>query len=214
MDKYVDRKDAGVILANYLVEYTNKPNVLILALPRGGVPVAFEIAKALSLPLDVFIVRKLGHPDNEEFAMGAIASGGVTFFNEGLIQQTELDLNRMQPVIERETKELLRREVLYRGNRPYPNLRDKTVILVDDGIATGSTMRAAIQALRTQKTGDIVIATPVAALSTCKELAPLVDKIICPLQPLQFYAVGLWYESFPQTSDEEVIALLKTYNVP
>ena len=209
MDKFFDRQEAGIILAKYLHDFANNPNVIILALPRGGVPVASEVATALSAPLDVFIVRKLGVPGHEEFALGAIASGGTVFFNEPVMTQLRLSRISVQHVIEKEQEELLRREHLYRGSRPFPNLKEKTVILIDDGIATGATMRAAIEALRKHKPASIVIAVPVAAYSTCEELAPLVEKIICPLRPIEFYAVGLWYENFPQTSDNEVIELLK-----
>lgn len=209
MDKFSDRYEAGIILAKYLKDYANNPNVIILALPRGGVPVAFEIATALSVPLDIFIVRKLGLPGHEELAMGAIASGGTVFFNEPLLSQLNLDRLLIQNVVEKEREELLRREQLYRGNRPFPNLKEKIVILVDDGIATGSTMMAAIKALHIHKPKSIVIAVPVAAYSTCEEMAPLVERIVCPLKPIDFYAVGLWYEDFPQTSDDEVIELLE-----
>lgn len=209
MDKFIDRYEAGVILANYLKDYANKPNVIILALPRGGVPVGYEIATALSAPLDVFIVRKLGLPGHEELAMGAIASGGTVFFNEPLLNQLNLNRLSIQNVVEKEREELLRREQLYRSNRPLPNLKEKIVILVDDGIATGSTMMAAIEAIHSHKPKSIVIAVPVAAYSTCEEMAPLVERIVCPLKPIDFYAVGLWYENFPQTSDDEVIELLK-----
>lgn len=209
MDKFIDRFEAGAILAKYLKDFANKPNVIILALPRGGVPVAYEIANALSAPLEVFIVRKLGLPGHEELAMGAIASGGTVFFNEPLMTQLNLDRSSIQHVLEKEREELQRRENLYRGSNSFPNLKGKIVILVDDGIATGATMMAAIEALRIQKPKSIVIAVPVAAYSTCEEMAPLVDKIVCPLKPIDFYAVGLWYENFPQTSDNEVIELLK-----
>lgn len=209
MEKYIDRYEAGIILAEHLKDYANQENVVVLALPRGGVPVAYEIAKALSIPLDIFIVRKLGVPGHEELAMGAIASGGTIVFNESLMNQLNIEQTFIDSVLAAEQKELVRRELLYRGNRPFPNLLGKTIILVDDGIATGSTMLAAIKALHKLKPASIVIAVPVAAHSTCEELKTLVDKIVCPLRPINFYAVGLWYESFPQTSDDEVIELLK-----
>lgn len=209
MNKFFDRYDAGIILAKYLKEYANNPNVIILALPRGGVPVAYEIATALSAPLDVFIVRKLGLPGHEELAIGAIASGGTVFFNELLMSQLNINRLSIQNVIEKEQEELVRREHLYRGNKAFPNFKEKIVLLVDDGIATGATMRAAIEALRKHKPTAIVIAVPVAAYSTCEEMAPLVERIVCPLKPIDFYAVGLWYEHFPQISDHEVIKLLK-----
>lgn len=212
MDKFIDRYEAGIILANELKEFAGKPNVIALALPRGGVPVAYEIATALSVPLDVFIVRKLGLPGQEELAIGAIASGGTVFFNEPLTSQLNLSHLSIQHVIKREREELLRREHLYRGSRPFPNLKEKIVILVDDGMATGSTMRAAIEALRKHEPASIVIAVPVAAYATCEQIAPLVEKFVCPLKPIDFYAVGLWYEYFPQISDKEVITLLKKFH--
>ncbi len=209
MDKYIDRHDAGIVLANHLKEYAHQSNVIVLALPRGGVPVAYEVAKALSIPLDVFIVRKLGVPGHEELAMGALAAGGIVMFNEPLMDQLHIDQAAIHQVVESEQKELLRREQLYRGNRPFPQLLDKTVILIDDGIATGSTIKAAIKALKRFKPSSIIIAVPVAARETYEDMAKLVDKIICPLKPTPFHAVGLWYENFSQTSDNEVIELLK-----
>lgn len=212
MDKYIDRYEAGTILAKSLKAYANHKNVIILALPRGGIPVAYEVATALSLPFDVFVVRKLGVPGHEELAMGAIASGGTVIFNEPLMSQLNLEPFEIDAVIKAEQRELERREHLYRGDSPFPNLQGKTVILIDDGIATGSTMRAAVEALRSHDPASIVIAAPVAASDTCDELESLVDEIICPLKPVNFYAVGLWYDDFPQTSDEEVIELLKKPN--
>ena len=163
-------------------------------MPRGGVPVAYEVAKALSIPLDVFIVRKLGVPGHEELAMGALAAGGIVMFNEPLMDQLHIDQAAIHQVVESEQKELLRREQLYRGNRPFPQLLDKTVILIDDGIATGSTIKAAIKALKRFKPSSIIIAVPVAARETYEDMAKLVDKIICPLKPTPFHAVGLWYD--------------------
>jgi putative phosphoribosyl transferase len=209
MKKFIDRLEAGVILAKHLHEFANNPNVIILALPRGGVPVAYEVARALSAPLDLMIVRKLGLPGHEELAIGAIASGGAVFFNQPLLNQVHLDESNLQSIIDREKKELLRREHVYRGQRPFPELKDKDVILVDDGIATGSTMMAAIKAIRHHQPSSIIVAAPVAARSTCEQIASLVDKVVCPHQPEHFYAVGFWYENFPQTSDDEVIELLK-----
>lgn len=209
MDKFHDRCEAGRILANYLKEYAANSKVIILALPRGGVPVAYEIAVALSVPLDVLIVRKLGLPGNEEYAVGALAAGGTVFFNNAVMQQLHINQSAIGQVIEKEQEELLRRERLYRGQRPFPNLKDKIVIIVDDGIATGATMRAAIKALRKTSPQSIIVATPVIAHSTYDEMAPLVEKIVCVLKPIDFCAVGLWYENFPQTSDAEVINLLK-----
>ncbi|WED44457.1 phosphoribosyltransferase [Legionella cardiaca] len=214
MDKFINRHEAGRILADQLKSYANNPDVIVLALPRGGAPVGYEIAKALSAPLDVFIVRKLGVPGHEELAMGAIASGSTVIFNEEIIDALHVSKEAIDSVIHSEEQELARRENMYRHNQPYPSLKNKIVILVDDGVATGATMRAAIKSLRKQNPARLVMAIPVAAYSTYQEMAKLVDEIICPLQPLHFYAVGLWYEDFAQTSDNEVSALLanKTSN--
>ena len=207
--KYIDRRHAGIVLAKLLKEYSRRTDAIILALPRGGVPVAYEIAVALSLALDVFIVRKLGVPGHEELAMGAIASGGVSVFNKEIVQALHIDQASIDIIKQAELEELIRRERLYRGNSPFPDLLGKTIILVDDGIATGSTMKAALRALQQQKPATIIIAVPVAALSTIDEMACLVDAIVCPLRPVNFYAVGLWYDNFSQTTDEEVIELLE-----
>nr|HAT8713107.1 phosphoribosyltransferase [Legionella jordanis] len=209
MEKFINRHEAGRILADQLKSFTNNPNVLVLALPRGGVPVAYEIAAALSAPLDVFIVRKLGVPAHEELAMGAIASGDTIIFNQEIIDALHISKKDIEETISIEKKELSRRESMYRNNSPYPSLRNKIIILVDDGIATGATMRAAIKALRKQQPSRLIMAVPVAAFSTYKEMSGLVDEIICPLQPLHFYAVGLWYEDFSQTTDTEVSELLE-----
>lgn len=205
---YNNRRQAGQVLADLLKKYTQRKNTIVLALPRGGVPVAFEIANKLALPLDVFIVRKLGVPDHPEYAMGAIASGNILVLNEAIIEDLQLKQQAIDEVLEAEQNELMRREHLYRGNKPYPLLKGKTIILVDDGIATGYSMRAALAALELKKPFAIIIAVPVAARSTCDELTDSVKKIICPLQPIHFQAVGLWYEEFTQTTDEEVMQLL------
>lgn len=209
MDKYLDRQHAGKILATHLKKYAGKEDAIVLALPRGGVPVAYEIASSLSIPLDVFIVRKLGVPGHEELAMGALASGGVVLLNEELINYLKISKPSIDQVIESEKNELSRREQLYHVNEEAPVLKDKTILLVDDGIATGSTMQAAILALRQQKPAQIIVAVPVAAQDTYKDISKLVDKIVCPLTPVNFYAVGLWYKNFSQTSDSEVCELLK-----
>jgi predicted phosphoribosyltransferase len=209
MEKYQDRQQAGIVLAKHIKDLALH-NCIILALPRGGVPVAYEIATALSLPLDVFIVRKLGVPGHEELAMGAIATGGTVVFNELLIKQLNLKATAINTVLKSEQKELIRREHLYRGEAPSPNFQGKTIILVDDGIATGFTMRAAINALKKHELESLIIAVPVAALETYKEMCPSVDRFVCPLTPVNLYAVGLWYEDFSQTSDDEVIELLRT----
>lgn len=208
MKKYLDRYEAGRILAELLMEYTNDSNALILALPRGGVPVAYEIAKSLSLPLDVFIVRKLGVPGHEELAMGAIATGEMLVFNDDIIKTLNITKSSIDKVIQFERNELQRRELNYRGNRPLPNLFNKTVILVDDGIATGASIRVAIKAIRQQNPNRIILAVPVASYTSYKEMENLADEIICPIKPDEFYAVGAWYENFSQTSDEEVFDLL------
>lgn len=209
MDKYINRQQAGRILAHLLRNYAQNLNVIVLALPRGGVPVAYEIANELSVPLDVFIVRKLGVPWHEELAMGAIASGGTVVLNDELVQSLNLQQSAIDQVIKSEQIELLRREKAYRGTQPFPDLSGKIIILVDDGIATGATMQAAIQALRKHHPASIIVAVPVAADATCEALTQHVDLLICPLRPVNFYAVGLWYEDFSQTTDEEVVKLLR-----
>ncbi|MBW4561113.1 MAG: phosphoribosyltransferase [Mojavia pulchra JT2-VF2] len=205
---FKDRRLAGQFLAQDLAAYANSPNVLLLALPRGGVPVAFEIAKALNVPLDVLVVRKLGVPNQEELAMGAIASGGVQILNEDIVRQLNISDATIETVATKEQKELERREQLYRGNRPFPELQGKTIILVDDGLATGATMWAAIQAVRKHQPARIVVAVPVAASQTCEDFAGEVDEVVCITSPSPFYSVGLWYEQFPQTTDDEVRDLL------
>lgn len=207
---YANRQQAGQVLADLLRDYAVKENSIILALPRGGVPVAYEIATKLSLPMDIFIVRKLGIPGHEEYAMGAIASGGTVVFNEDVVYGLHISNTAINEVLQKEELELERRDKVYRGNKSPLQLTGKTVILVDDGIATGYTMRAAIAAVKQKNPVKLMVAVPVAARSTCAEMASLVDKIICPLQPANFYAVGLWYDDFSQTSDEEVIHLMTT----
>jgi putative phosphoribosyl transferase len=203
------RTEAGQELARKLTEYADRPDVLVLALPRGGVPVAFEVARALHVPLDVFLVRKLGLPGHEEFAMGAIASGGVRVLNEDLVRALRIPENVIEAVAAAEKRELERRERLYRGDRSPPDVRGRTVILVDDGLATGSTMRAAVLALRQQGVARIVVAVPVGAPETCAEFEREADEVICARTPEPFYAVGLWYGDFSQTTDEEVHDLLE-----
>ena len=203
-----DRSEAGQQLAQELWAYANREDVIVLALPRGGVPVAFQVARALHVPLDVFVVRKLGVPGHEELAMGAIASGGVLVTEPAVIEHLAIPSDVLADVAAREEQERLRREKEYRGDRPEPDVRGRTVILVDDGLATGSTMRAAVAALRKLQPAKIVVAVPVAALATCAELASEVDDIVCMRTPEPFHAVGVWYEEFSQTTDEEVRALL------
>jgi predicted phosphoribosyltransferase len=206
---YQDRTDAGRRLAAELGEYANRADVLVLALPRGGVPVAFEVAEALQVPLDVFLVRKLGVPGHEELAMGAIATGGIRVRNESVVQYAQIPDEVIEEVAAQEMQELERRERLYRGDRPAPDVRGRTVILIDDGLATGSTMRAAAAALRRQQPKEIIVAVPVASAVTCDELLDEVDRVVCAMTPEPFQAVGLWYEDFSQTTDEEVRALLE-----
>ena len=205
---FENRREAGRALAAMLHEYANRRDVLVLALPRGGVPVAFELATALRAPLDVFVVRKLGVPGHEELAMGAIATGGVRVLNQDVVQSLGIPQAVIDAVAAAEQKELQRREQLYRGGRPAPEVRGRTIILVDDGLATGSTMRAAVAALRQQGPARIVVAVPVGAPSTCDEFRADVDQIVCGFTPEPFYGVGQWYEDFSQTSDEEVRELL------
>jgi len=192
--------------------YAGQPDVLVLALPRGGVPVAFEVAQALRAPLDVFIVRKLGMPGHEELAIGAIASGGVRVLNEDLIRLLGVPNNVLQDITARELEELRRREAAYRGSRPPEPIAGRTVILVDDGLATGASMRAAVRALRREGAARIVVAVPVAAADTCESLRPEVEDVVCAVTPEPFTAVGAWYEDFRQTTDEEVRALLDRAN--
>jgi predicted phosphoribosyltransferase len=203
-----DRREAGRLLAAQLAEYANRPGVLVLALPRGGVPVGFEVARALGAPLDVFLVRKLGVPGREEFAMGAIATGGVRILNEELVRALGIPDQVIEAIAAREQEEMARRERLYRGDRQAPDVRDRTVILVDDGLATGATMQAAIKALRQQHPARIVVAAPVAAPETCDVLKSEADDVVCAVTPEPFHAVGLWYDDFSQTTDEEVRDLL------
>ncbi len=205
---FQNRSEAGKYLATRLTNFVNRDDVLVLALPRGGVPVAYEVAKALHAPLDIYLVRKLGVPGQEELAMGAIATGGVRVLNEDVIKYLSIPKSVIDSVAEIELRELERRERAYRGNRPEPDVRGKTVILVDDGLATGSTMRAAAEALRQQQPARIVVAVPVSAPQTCDEYRMGVDEIVCAVTPEPFYGVGQWYVDFSQTTDEEVRQLL------
>jgi putative phosphoribosyl transferase len=206
--RFHDRADAGRALAADLAPYAGRPDLLVLALPRGGVPVAYEVARALGAPLDVFLVRKLGLPGHEEFAMGAIASGGIRLINEDVVREFGVTDAEIAAVSAAEEQELERRERQYRRDRLTPDIAGRTVILVDDGLATGSSMRAAVLALREEHPAHIIIAVPVAAAETCDEFRNLVDDIVCAETPHPFYAVGLWYEDFSQTTDEEVQDLL------
>jgi putative phosphoribosyl transferase len=203
-----DRKDAGEKLAEELAEYAGRDDVLVLALPRGGVPVAFEVAQRLGAPLDVFLVRKLGVPGHEELAMGAIASGGTRVLNDSVVSSLRIPDEMIDAVAAVEERELARRETEYRDAMPPPEIEGKIVILIDDGLATGATMRAAAIALKEQHPQKLVIAVPVSSPDTCEAFAADVDEIICAETPQPFYGVGMWYRDFSQTTDEEVRELL------
>src|SRR5262245_27502449 len=206
---FQDREHAGQVLAEHLKTYAHRPDVVVLALPRGGVPVGAEVAAALGVPLDVFVVRKLGTPGHEELAMGAIASGGIRVLNEDIVCTLSLPSEQIDRVAAVEQLELERREHAYRGARPRPDLHGRVVVLVDDGLATGSTMRAAARAVRQQRPSKVVVAVPLAAPETCQAFGVEVDEIVCAVTPAPFYAVGLWYDDFSQMSDEEVRDILK-----
>jgi predicted phosphoribosyltransferase len=207
--RFLDRSDAGRFLARELVRFRGRRDLIVLALPRGGVPVGYEIARALQAPLDVFVVRKLGVPGREELAMGAVASGGIRVLNAGVVAALG---PRAQEAIDwvtaREKEELLRREERYRGARTFPDLEGKTVFLVDDGLATGATMRAAARAVRERKPARLIIAVPVAAESTGRKMQAEADEVVCGWQPEPFFGIGQFYDNFRQTTDEEVHALL------
>jgi len=204
-----DRPQAGRLLSRKLRAYADRTDVLVLGLPRGGVPVAFEVAKALRAPLDVFLVRKLGVPGQEELAMGAIAAGGVRVVNDDVVRAMNISARTIDSVAAKEARELVRREHLYRGGQLSPDVAGRTVILVDDGLATGSTMRAAVSALRQKKPRRIVVAVPLAAVQTYEEFRAEVDEIVCFATPEPFFSVGFWYEDFSQTTDEEIRDLLE-----
>lgn len=206
--RFTNRQQAGELLAAKLTAYTNRPDVLVLALPRGGVPVGFALARALHVPLDIFLVRKLGVPGQEELAMGAIASGEVRVLNEDVVQALAIPAVLIERVAAREQREIERREQSYRNGRPAPALAGRTIILVDDGLATGATMRAAAVAVRHQQPAWVVIAVPTAAPETCAALQDEADEVICAMTPEPFYAVGLWYADFQQVTDTEVRDLL------
>lgn len=209
---FKDRTDAGRRLSKQLVAYAGKPDAFVLALPRGGVPVAYEVARALELRLDVLIVRKLGAPGRPELAMGAIASGGAVVLNDDVIAALRISEERIAGIIALEREELERRERVYRVDRPAPEVRDQTIILVDDGMATGATMRAAARALGQQHPARVVVAVPTGAPDTCATLANEVDELVCLAMPDPYIAVGCWYEDFRQTSDTEVRTLLERAN--
>jgi putative phosphoribosyl transferase len=208
MKRFVDRADAGRALAASLKEYEIDPDTIVLAIPRGGVPVAFEIAVTLEVRMDVLIVRKIGVPWNPEYAVGAVASDGIVVMDETMMHQLGLTPVGLAPIVRAELDELERRERLYRGDEPYPELEGHTVLLVDDGLATGSTMLAAIKAVRTRSPRRVVVAVPIASAEACADLDQAADRTICLETPDPFYGVGVWYEDFSETSDEQVLALL------
>lgn len=212
MDDYqafTDRRHAGRVLASRLAKYAGRDDVIVLALPRGGVPVAYEVASALGAPMDVFLVRKLGTPGHRELAMGAIASGGVRVLNDDVVRWYGISEPAIERVAREEQEELERRERAYRDDRPPPDLANKIVILIDDGLATGSTMRAAAQAVRAHRPARVVIAVPVGAGQTCADLSAVADEVTCARMPEPFSAVGQWYLNFDQTDDDEVRELLQ-----
>ena len=210
---FADRREAGKELAARLEAYQGRHDVVVLALPRGGVPVAFEVAEALGAPLDIFLVRKLGMPGQPEFAIGAIASGGVVVLNDDAIRWHRIPQNQIDAVAREELVEMHRREQAYRQGRPLIDLQGRTVILVDDGLATGSSMRAAVQAVRLHAPARVIVAVPVGASTTCEAFAAITDETVCARTPEPFSAVGLWYRDFSQTTDEEVRGLLQQHRV-
>jgi len=207
--RFIDRENAGQILAQKLKPYANHPDTVVLALPRGGIKVAFGVAQTLKLPLDIFMVRKLGVPNQPELAMGAIASGGMRVLNQDILSHLNISSEYIETEAQRQNKELRRQENYYRNGRPALALRNKTVILIDDGLATGASMRAAISALRQQHPKRIIVAVPVASVASCAELKKEVEEIICEKTPEPFFSVGMWYDDFSQTSDEDVRDLLQ-----
>jgi len=206
--RFRNRTDAGRRLAEKLAAYADRPDVLVLGLPRGGVPVAFEVARALGAPLDVFLVRKLGVPGHDELAMGAVATGGLRVLNDEIVRGLGIPEHEIDAVVARELQELSRRERLYRGELPPRDVGGRTVILVDDGLATGATMRAAVKALSRQQPARIVVAVPTGSPDTCEALEAEADDVICAMTPEPFFAVGQWYDDFTQTTDDEVRDLL------
>jgi putative phosphoribosyl transferase len=208
---FADRREAGVELASKLRHYARRADVVVLALPRGGVPVAFEVAESLDAPLDIFLVRKLGMPGHPEYAMGAIASGGVRVLSEEVVTLYNIPQSVIDRIARQEQQELERREREYRAGTPLTDLRGRIVILIDDGLATGSTMRAAVQAVRQHTPARVVVAVPVGSPDTCQEFADLTDDTVCARTPKPFSAVGLWYLDFSQTTDEEVRMLLREH---
>lgn len=210
-DVYADRREAGQVLAERLRKYTGRGDTVVLALPRGGVPVAFEVAEALGAPMEVFLVRKLGTPGHRELAMGAIASGGIRVLNEEVVRWLGITPEQIDAVAADELRELERRQAVYLDGRAPLPLEGRVVILVDDGLATGSTMRAAVQAVKQRGPSHVVVAVPVGAPDSCAEMSTVADEVICGRTPHPFSAVGQWYADFAQTTDEEVLALLRDH---
>jgi len=208
MEQFLNRREAGKELARKLSKYADRLDVIVLALPRGGVPVGYEVALALKASLDVFLVRKLGLPGREELALGAIASGGIQILNQDIVQALGIHASTISSIIERELQELKRREESYRGSRPAPQIKDRTVIVVDDGLATGASMRAAVAGLRAQSPMRIIVAVPVATPQAIEIIRSKVDEIVSVISPDPFEGVGKWYDDFSQTTDEEVRSLL------
>jgi predicted phosphoribosyltransferase len=209
---FLDRREAGIVLAGHLEPFTGRNDVVVLALPRGGVPVGYEVARGLRAPLDVFVVRKLGFPGHPELAMGAIASGGVRVLNDDVLEAYPVSPAAIEAVTRTERLELERRERVYRDGRPLVSIEARVVILVDDGLATGSTMRAAVLAVRRLHPARVIVAVPVGAVQTCQALREVADEVVCAFTPEPFRAVGLWYADFSQTTDEEVQQLLARAN--
>lgn len=213
-ERFADRREAGIALARRLGEYSGRSDVVVLGLPRGGVPVAREVARFVGAPLDVFLVRKLGVPGHRELAMGAIASGGVRVLNDDVVQWYGIPPAVIEAAANEELVELARRELTYREGRPPVAVRDRVVLLIDDGLATGSTMKAAVHAVRAHAPSRVVVAVPVGARSTCRELEEMADAVVCARTPEPFSAVGQWYVDFSQTTDDEVRQLLHGMTEP
>ena len=206
---FADRREAGRELATQLTSYKGRDDVVVLALPRGGVPVAYEVARALDAPLDIFVVRKLGMPGHREFAMGALASGGVRVLHDDVVNAYQIPSSAIDRIVREESEELARREQLYRANLPALDLKGRLVLLVDDGLATGATMTAAVKAIRAHHPAGVVVAVPVGAPESCQQMEEVADAVVCARTPQPFSAVGLWYRDFSETSDDEVRALLR-----
>lgn len=212
--RFANRTEAGQDLARRLRHLASVPDLIVLALPRGGLPIGLEVAKALHAPLDIFLVRKLGAPTHKEFAIGALAENGERFINHQAIHEMRISDLTVEQIAAQEQEEIQRRSKLYRGDNLIPEVRDRTVIIVDDGLATGATMKVSIQALRNQHPKKIIVAVPVGAVDTCEEIKQLADEFVCLVTPEHFHAVGLWYKRFPQLSDGDVIRTLEQAKAP